>query len=201
MIRDLYSDSDAPALDLGIQGRLHRLDDRLALTWSRWQIDLRTSQPIETCMDAMTGLVCAPRRIEQVDPGTRKPHPCWHLWIRQPEGVYLYVRQYAEFGHQQVENLEADPARKIGADAVLADAKDDLATQLERRKTRAEERRREMLAANHQRVQKLVDGVTDSAVGMRTGKFTSHQGQKNRSSLGPVAMDSREAGWVSYEEV
>ncbi len=194
MISNLHMETDAPVLDLGVEGRLRRLDSRLRLVWSSWEIDPSTSLPLVTRA------------------GGRIYGPAWHLWILEADGWH-HIRQYdarrkvgegdqarmesrsaaAAFGHRQVLALERGP-RLSGANPAAEAARavrDAMEERTERMEREQAERRRDFQKANGRRMRDLATGKS----GRRQAKMVSYAGQGRRSTPGVVLENARRDGW------
>lgn len=184
--KNLYNWSCGPQVDRSVIERMHRLDRRLAVTYSPVSIDPTTSQPLETAQ----GLV---------------RDPAFHLWAQDPDGNWWWVNSFpaeSGFGHREVTALEADAARRMSPAEILA-----------RRLNFGEERRakglrahrayhEDLLKANRSRIANLLelDGRTRRSSD-RQAKMFSYRGMSNRSTPGVIEKSAREDGWETKEEM
>lgn len=175
----LYRDTDAPSLDRGVERRLARLDPNLEVTWSKWSINGLTSQPI-------------------LHRGRPVYDPAYHLW-RRDRGTarYHYVRAYLEFGHNEVYALEADAARTMRPEEIIALNQQLYEDRVAREDAARKQERADMIQANRGRISDL---VFDNKLGRRDAKITSFSGQTHRGTPGQIQMDAKEDGWERPEE-
>lgn len=175
-----YRESDAPALDLGVQRRLRRLDENLEVTWSIWELHPMTSWPLETDEGARI-------RIREPD---GKPSGRWYLWSRTGERWY-YVRQYKDFGHAQVLELERDPARTMSPAQIFGMGLDRREREIEKGTDDFHELKSDVRKANKSRIRDALDGN----LGRRQARIASYDGQSKRATPGEINMDRDEDGW------
>ena len=190
MISAPHSDAGAPALDLGVQSRLRRLDPRLRVTWSQWSLDPFSGKPITA------------RRT-----GERIYAPGYTLWIYS-RGAWEFVREYCclreidgavveihpslVFGHREVAALEADPARTMSAREILRRESQKKEDAKEKRSNNYDEGRDDFCRANARR---MFDLAVDGKSGVRQARIASYPGQSVRSTPGSFLSDPKEDGW------
>lgn len=176
---ELFQSADGPALDVGLERRLRRLDPRLKVTFSHWAIDPQRGQPIE---DLLTG-----RPIL---------NPAQHLWLKTEAGwkhINEFPMDQGGFGHINVSFLEIDRW------ATTAVSEKDLFRKLQgRQEARKElERKRhtdwrqDRAQANKHRMLDLAQGKS----GQRQGRMYSYAGQTSRRTPGTLLSDAKEDGW------
>lgn len=176
MPTQLYRDSAAPTLDVGVRARLKRLDPNLEVTFSELAINPATSRPIET------------------RDGSFIRDPWWMVWSRGSDGVWRLAAQYRQFGHREVAKLEADAARFMRPSEILERRRRAQQEKRDREMERSRERRSDVRKANRRRIKDLFDGK----IGVRQANIASYPGQTRRGTPGTVRMDPREDGWETY---
>lgn len=177
---DLYTDSDAPSLDRGVVSRLRRLDPRLAVTWSKWDINPLTTRPMIYKGNAI-----------------RLPEPRWHLWSRDSDGRWRYVQSYLHFGQEQVMRLEGDVARRFTISEVIDGFERARQDAKERKERAIEDRRRGIRENNKSRIRDL---VFEGKSGLRTRRIMSAPGVSCTTPDQPFLADPKEDGWDLPEE-
>jgi len=195
---ELYTDTDAPAIDIGVLKRLKRLDPRLRITFSRYAINYLTSRPsmihnwdYDTCPDSST-------RIHRRNGAAYLLDPAYHLWSQGGDGRWRHVQAYpAEggFTDRHVKALEGDVARRFTISEILDRRERARQAAKEKAERDHKEERRDILNANQSRIRDLLDGKT----GTRQAKIMSYGGQGKRGTPGTVRMDDREDGWEKPE--
>lgn len=177
MPRELYRDSAAPTLDVGVRARLRRLDLGLEVTFCSLAVDPLTSRPLIT------------------DDGGVIRHPVWTVWSLGSDGVYRYVSEHQHFGHEQVARLESDLARAMAPRKIIRSL---MERQLEGRQRGIAHAREERAYARKQNRRRINDLVVHGKRGVRAPKIVSYPGQTTRRTpTAEIPLTDREAGWES----
>ena len=196
----LYSDSDAPALDQGVEARLQRLDPLLRVTFCRYAINQITGEPLPVHV--------GPEWIDEPEYAKVRRHgktnvvldPGFHLWVRDPDGLYHLLMSYpAEigFGHREVKKLEEDVARYMRPSEIIALMHKKQLARKEKAASAHAEERGDIIKANKSRIHDL---LFEDKGPTRGGKSISGPGLNRRGNIGDVRKDDVEDGWEKPEQ-
>jgi hypothetical protein len=188
---ELYTDSDSPTLDRGVERRLHQIDRGLKVTWSKWAIDLAPDLEDHTRNPNFSFPICD--RKGNPIPAAR---PKFVLWSRDEVGCYHMIGEWSAFDHRQIRWLEENAwdvqNRPLGEQLRINRVKDE-----ERREAAlasAADDKQHWVRENKKRIEDSIEWGKHHRKGAKV--FSSGYVKYRGSATEDMPRSAKEDGWT-----